>query len=51
MQALILNMFKQSDATLNQDQSRVLFIISHFQAFKLEAHLDIINIVSTLYVL
>jgi hypothetical protein len=33
MQALILNMFKYSDATFNQDRSRDLLISGHFEAF------------------
>jgi hypothetical protein len=38
-----MNLFKQSDATLNRDWSRDLFIISQFEAFKHEVHLFIIN--------
>jgi hypothetical protein len=36
-------MEKQSDVTLNRDLSRDLFIISHYKAFKHEAHLFIIK--------
>jgi hypothetical protein len=48
MQALILDMFKQSDVTLNRDRRRDLFIISHCEAFKYEVHLPITNINSVL---
>jgi hypothetical protein len=48
MQAFIPNMFKQSDATLNRDRLKDLFIISHFMAFKHEDHLLIINFISIL---
>jgi hypothetical protein len=51
MQALILNMYNSSDATLNRDRSRDLFIISHFEASKHEVHLIIINNISILSVL
>jgi hypothetical protein len=47
----ILNMFKKSNATLNRDRSRDLFIISRFEAFKHEFHLFIINIINILIVL
>jgi hypothetical protein len=50
--APILNIFKQSNETLNQDQSRDLFIICHYQAFKQELiFLCIINFITTLIVL
>jgi hypothetical protein len=48
MQALIVHMEKWSDATLNRDRRRDLFIISHCDAFKHEAHLFIINVISIL---
>jgi hypothetical protein len=51
MQAPILNMFKKSNATLDRDQSRDLFIISRFEAFKHDVHIFIINIINTLIVL
>jgi hypothetical protein len=51
MQALILNMVKQSDATLSRDRSRDLVIISHCDTLKHEARLAIINIISILIVL
>jgi hypothetical protein len=50
MQAPILNMFKYSEATLNRDRSRDLFIISQFEAFKREVYLFIINIINVLNV-
>jgi hypothetical protein len=45
MQEPVMNMFKYSDATLNRDRSRHLFIISQFEAFKHEVHLFIIHII------
>jgi hypothetical protein len=48
MQALILNMFKYSDATLNPDSSGGLLFFSHCEAFTHEGHLIIINIISIL---
>jgi hypothetical protein len=51
MQAPIPNMFKQSNATLNLDRTRDLLIISHCEAFKHEARLVNINIISILIVL
>jgi hypothetical protein len=51
MNAPILNLEKYSDATLNWDRSRDLFIISHCEAFKHGVHLSIINTISILIAL
>jgi hypothetical protein len=45
MQELILNRFKQSNATLNRDRSRDLFSINNRDAFKQAIHFLIINII------
>jgi hypothetical protein len=44
-------MFKQSDATLNRDPSKDLFIIGHCEAFKHKVHIYIINIIIILLLL
>jgi hypothetical protein len=48
MQAPIVQMKRQSDVTLNRDQSRDLFVIGHCATFKHGAQLLAINIVSIL---
>jgi hypothetical protein len=51
MKQFILNMHKQSNATLNRDRLRDLLMIDQLEAIKHEVHLFIISIINILIVL